>query len=303
MYNAISIFVLLVLSYKLVMFLAKLYDKPQTIVRVVTLEEDEQVRTEIEYVLDDSDIKYYKRIEDEFNERVRLYFPYYTEIADEGIRFDLDYNDPDAQNVHDSLVQTTLGKQYIENVKKQPKTKASNNRVEIEEYIRGSELSSEDKEICKTALKKIHERKATLTNFGGDTEVDILDNTWEAADKNVKDFLLQQLLDATIRNGREPLGLYCPTGVASRIVNASLVNEPEKMAKTRDLIHQEMMQTAANLRSKLEEKEGYNELDESSQNERLKETIYAKYKDDYIDNGILDQAEVDEMTKDWIEHI
>lgn len=156
-------------------------------------------------------------------------------------------------------------------------------------------------------MRKIHERNATLTNFGGDGEVDILYSTWASADENAKNFLLKELLDAapeySKNNGPQNVGLYCPTGVASRIVNASLVNEPEKMAKTKEVIHQEMMQTAANLRSKLEETDEYKQLDDTQQTEKLKETINQKYKEEYIDSGLMSKQEVDDMTKEWIDHV
>lgn len=261
-----------------------------------------------EYVFDDSDIKYYNQIEREFNERRKLYsddneLPFHNNNDELPLHTVYDWIDPDAQNVHDRVIQKKLRQQY-ENVKG-TKSCGGNQLDSINDYINRSSLLQEDKRKCQLVLRKINERNAELTNFGGDREVEILYNTWRSGDDNVKDYLLQQLLDSVdmARTDGSDIEIYCPTGVASRIVNASLVNEPEKMAKTKEVIHQEMMQTAANLRSKLEETEEYKELDEETQSERLRSSIQEKYKEDYITTGILEENEINEMTKEWIEHI
>lgn len=264
-------------------------------------ENDEYIGNE--YTFDDSDIKYYNEyIEEEFDERNLWYNNAYIDsnARDNTMRlpdtvFELVVADPGAQNVHDRVVQRTLKQQY-EAIKK-PNEVRENSNI-IEEYIMKSSLQQDDKIKCLDVLKQIRQRNAKLTNFGGDTEVEILNNTWSSGDSNVRDYLLQQLLDSA-----HMTTIYCPTGVASRIVNASMINEPEKMAKTREAIHEEMMQTAANLRSKLEETQEYNQLDEATQSERLRESIKEKYKEDYITTGILEGCEVEYMTKDWIEHI
>jgi len=92
MYKVLSIFLLLLIVrwvlYKLYAYFWKPNPKDcQAVVRVevpqyvprevIAVRHPIQVKTEVEYVLDDSDIKYYQnRIEEEFNERRKWYEGY-----------------------------------------------------------------------------------------------------------------------------------------------------------------------------------------------------------------------------------
>lgn len=243
-----------------------------------------------EFQLDNSDIEYYNvpKHQNTIKTTNLNNFAFDNDVA----------LDPDSQNVHESSVQRTLMKQYNTFSNNQTKNSKKDLITQIKKHIDDSNQDSDKKDICYRVLDQIQNRDASLTNFDGHTEVQILQKTWEAGDENVKEYLIQQLLDSS--NGDS---IYCPTGVASRIVNASFVNEPEKMPKTKELIHEEMMQTAANLRSELEQDAVYTELNDTEQQEKLKEAILIKYKEDYTDTGILNETEVDDMTKDWIEYI
>jgi hypothetical protein len=171
---------------------------------------------------------------------------------------------------------------------------------EVRKYIDQSELSHKDKQTCNRVVDQIVKRNAKLTNFNHDSEVDILKKTWTNGDQNVRDYLLQELKDCD--NGYNEI--YCPTGVASRIVNATFINDLDDnvaLPKTRELIHKEMMDSAAKIRTDLESSNDYNNVDETQQSVMFKDTLLAKYETDY--ENILSKDEIKDMTKDWIDHV
>lgn len=188
-----------------------------------------------------------------------------------------------SQNVHDTCVQNTVKNKYSEISKQCGKVQDCVD--EIREYA-----VSVGKDVT-DVIKRIQDRNASLYNFEGQKEMDVLQKTWKTAeDDNVKHQIVNELGDCRNSYGT----IYCPTGVATRIVNATFINDPEKIPKTKEVIHTEMMNIAANLRNT-------QEVDGTYDEERFKKDLLEKYKKDY--EGILTHDKIDDMTKDWIGEI
>jgi hypothetical protein len=145
-------------------------------------------------------------------------------------------------------------------------------------------------------LDQIESRNSSLTKFNDDCEIDILQKTWVNGNDTIKAQIINELLDC--KDGQY---IYCPTGVATRIVNANFIEEPEKMAKTKEIFHQEMMNTASTLRTELEGQELFNNLSSDIQTETFKTNLMEKYIHDY--DGIITPSEITKMTGDWIDYI
>lgn len=202
-----------------------------------------------------------------------------TSIKDEAIRQTV--NEP--QSIHDTVIQSTTKKKYQEN--KENRHESTTQSDIIEQIInhnpsRKSEISS--------ILSQIRKRNATITNFNGDSELDILVNVYTSGNENVKDQVILELLDCTKDNDK---AIVCPTGVATRIVNAKFIENPESMPKSKAIIQSEMLQTASKMREDTEK-----DTSESS----FKANLLQKYKDDYVSTGLLTQNEVDDIVNPWI---
>jgi hypothetical protein len=199
----------------------------------------------------------------------------------------------DTQNVHDTTIQKITKNKYSD----LKKNGGSGSNGSIDSYINSSDLSNEKKQTLLKTVQKIKRRNSNLTNFGGDSEFNILINTWNNSNDTVKDQILNELFDC---NSTTIFGdLYCPTGVATRIVNASFIENPESMPKTTGIIHEEMMNSASNIRNELEKDGKYQELSDKEASSKLKNTILEKYSSDY--KNIFTKDEINDMTKDWID--
>ena len=191
-----------------------------------------------------------------------------------------------SQNVHDTCVQNTVKQKYLDISKEAKKSDSHMDYIEgIQQYAKdiGKDVSD--------VIKHIQDRNASLYNFAGQKEMDVLTNTWKTAeDDNVKHQIINELVDCRNSYG----SIYCPTGVATRIVNATFVNDPDKMGRTKEVIHTEMMNIAVNLRNT-------QEADGTYDDERFKKDLVEKYKKDY--EGILTHDKIDDMVKDWIQFV
>lgn len=303
----LCIFLILCACWYLFNFESK--DNFITVSTRVPVYNDVTTHIQADYLIDDADLEYYKNdINKDFEQRLALYDPHnvpqranfydnpqYDNIIRANIVNQIIYN-PDSQNVHDTMIQKALKKQY-----NAVSGSGSNKSLdEVRKYIDQSELSHKDKQTCNRVVDQIVKRNAKLTNFNNDSEVDILKKTWTNGDQNVRDYLLQELKDCD--NGYNEI--YCPTGVASRIVNATFINDLDDnvaLPKTRELIHKEMMDSAAKVRTDLESSNDYNNVDETQQSVMFKDTLLAKYETDY--ENILSKDEIKDMTKDWIDHV
>lgn len=196
----------------------------------------------------------------------------------------------DKQNVHDSIVQRVIKDKY----KKLEKREGNGDIIqEIIDYVDDGK-----KEKIKNILNKIKIRNSTLMNFEYNTEMDILEKTWRDSNDKVKDQIINEIIDCKNEKTND---VHCPTGVATRIINATYIETPEKMPKTKEIIHQEMMNTAAKIREKLENDDIFREMTDEVQKVAMKNEILKKYNIDY--DGILNTSEIEDMTKDWIEYV
>lgn len=200
-------------------------------------------------------------------------------------------HDRDSQNVHDSFIQNYTSRKYNESNENNNSNKSQNIQQDIIDFAPITQ-----KQNIQDILNKISLRNSTLTKFNNDHEMDILQTTWDNSNNIVKAQIINELLDC--RDGNE---LYCPTGVATRIVNANFIEEPEKMAKTKELFHQEMMNTAANLRTELESDESFNNLTPEIQTTQFKNDLLERYNVHY--SGVITEDEILKMTRDWIDYI
>lgn len=218
----------------------------------------------------------YFELEDDF-----LLPEFNTSIKDEAIRQTI--NDP--QSIHDTVIQSATKKKYQEN--KENHTLVPNDIIEQiinHNPSKKSEISS--------IISQIRKRNATITNFNGDSELDILVNVYTSGNENVKDQVILELLDC---KRDKTTSIVCPTGVATRIVNAKFIENPESIPKSKAIIQSEMLQTASKMRE--------DTSDSEDTDDKFKESLLQKYKDDYVSTGLLTQNEVDDIVNPWINEL
>lgn len=203
----------------------------------------------------------------------------------------------DTQNVHDTHVQRDLRMVYS-GVKE---TSKEANRVFSEnDIVRFASTLNKDTEKLSRVITTLKSRKGNVTNFSGDTEYTILRNTWKSGNDNVREQIINNLLDC---ESTTSLGdsVVCPTGTSSRIVESVFIETPELMPKTKDTLVQEMLAKAGAIRGTLEGSQEYQDLSEASQKVTLKSNILDSYYNDYKD--IFSESEINEYTKEWIDNI
>jgi hypothetical protein len=126
----------------------------------------------------------------------------------------------------------------------------------------------------------------------------VLNNSWNNASENVKEQILNELLDS--RNEICPDIIVCPTGIVSRIINADIVDNPEMSVKTSENLRSEMLNTASKVRNDLELTDFKNKSD-VEQTSILKNTLIEKYHNDYKD--IIPIETIQKELDSWIAHI
>jgi len=154
-------------------------------------------------------------------------------------------------------------------------------------------------------LDKVIERNSIVTNVGGAREIELLDAVWREANtkseptsSNIRDMLLVQIADTFDENTRSVL---CPSGFANRISVALVVETPSLFPKTKELLNNEILQTASFIRNELEEDNDYKLLNDFDQHEVFKKELYDKLSLDYM--GFLSIEEIKDLTADWIDHL
>jgi hypothetical protein len=212
-------------------------------------------------------------------------------------------HDADAQNVHDTAINRTVRKIYSTIDINQN----TNTDKLIKEIILYADIDKSPNDIkkIKLVLDKVLERNAKITNVGGKTELELLDAIWrEAAVKpeptrsNIRDMLLVQIGDTYDNHTKSVL---CPTGFSNRISVALITETPELFPKTKELLNEEILESASFIRAELEDDKGYMSLNDSEQHEIFKKKLYSKLTLDY--RGMLSLEEIKELTAPWIDHI
>lgn len=201
------------------------------------------------------------------------------------IEFDLDNGtvdipEVDKQNTHDSIVQRVIRDGYS-GVEKGDLGSFNKISKDIKRASRNNQKVGQ-------VLDRIKSRNANITNLSGDSEKQVLVNIWEQVKDNpdsVK-FFISNLKDCV-----ENEDVVCPTGVVTRIVSTVYLDTPEQFPRTKEIIKQEMLQTAAKLRNDNPEEE----------HDHFKQTLLNKYNSDY--QGILTEKEIIKEVNDWIDHV
>jgi hypothetical protein len=199
----------------------------------------------------------------------------------------------DKQNVHDTTVNRYIRNAY-NNI---PQDENNNDFIEeIKEQIT-TKNSNKKKKILEV-LNKIKDRNASITNLNNQSELSVLMNVWNQAktNENIKNELYNQLIDC-IENDN----VVCPTGVVNRLTTALLIETPEKMPKTKEIINNEILQTASQVRNELEDDEDYQALSSKSQNLEFKNALMDIIEKEY--EGIHTKEELAELIKDWIDYV
>jgi hypothetical protein len=189
----------------------------------------------------------------------------------------------DTQVVHDSYVQRGIRKLW-EDVTEVDDNTIKNTIKEIKKKANGHPDIID-------SLDNMMSRNNNITNLGGVSELQVLNSVWT----QIKDspdhitFFMNNLKD-TIENG----SIVCPTGTTSRMISTLALDDPAHFPKTKEIIINEMLNTAAKVRLDLEK-------DSSYDSETFKDTLISKYTEDYM--GILTQEEIEDSIKPWIDDI
>ena len=204
------------------------------------------------------------------------------------------------QNVHDTTVQDTIKKKYFK-LKNNNIVILNNNNIKINDIINYAKnkkqiTNDDEEEKLKLILEEIFKRNASIINLDYATEIDILKLVWSK--EELRDQIINELLDCY-----EPVykHIVCPTGVITRLLNADIVINPETSPRTIELLREEMLNIAANVRNKLEKDVEYTKLNEIEQNNKLKEEIKLILSKTYI--NIISSEIIQKELDSWLDYI
>lgn len=209
-------------------------------------------------------------------------------------RNNVGYLGTNEQNVHSSLVQDTIKNKY-QNVKMKVTSKVQNRDIPGE-IINFTKHLNKDYHKIEDIINQISKRNSFVKNMN-DTELNVLNNSWITANNNVKEQIINELLDIT----DDKKFIVCPTGVTSRIVNANIVENPESTPFTEADLRTEMLSTASKIRNDLDKLVNFQKLSESEQTIVLKEKLIEKYNRDYY--GKISQERIIKELDTWINDI
>lgn len=138
-------------------------------------------------------------------------------------------------DVHDSFIQ----KGHSNNYGSENFTNFSGESQSIFDF-------SKDKQV-QDVLKKIQDRNKPMVLYDMQPEMTVIEKTFQNGDKNVKHQIINVLKEI------DSEGLMCPTGVVTRIREASFINEPEKIPVTKSVLQQQMLNKAASLNQEFQD--------------------------------------------------
>lgn len=189
----------------------------------------------------------------------------------------------DTQNVHDTLVN-----KYTKNAFSELPGLMYKDPNLIENILK--EVPKKDFDVITEVLNKIKDRNSNITNLGSNNELEVLDRVWQHSktNENIKNELFNQIKDS-YENGYT----VCPTGFVNRIVSCIHVESPNLMPKTKDIVKQEMLNTASFIMNQIQELN----LPETDFRSKLMEKLEKDY------SGIMTSDEIAEEIKDWIDYV
>ena len=128
------------------------------------------------------------------------------------------------------------------------------------------------------------------------TELEILNLVW--TNELLREQIINELFECY--NG-EYNNIVCPTGVVSRLLNADIVLNPESTPRTMEILRVEMLNLAAQIRNRCENRDEYLEKSEKEQDKYLKKKISEGINDTYKD--ILSSETIQKELDSWLEHV
>jgi hypothetical protein len=197
------------------------------------------------------------------------------------------------QNVHSSLVQDTIKNKYQEAKKKTSHIPSRDTQTEIIKFAR---YLKKDVGKLQNIINQIKERNSFVKHMN-DTEINVLNNSWISANNNVKEQIINELLDIT--DGKDYI--VCPTGVTSRIINANIVENPESSPIKEEDLRKEMLQSASKIKAELDKSNSFRNLSDIDQNHFFKEKLIQKFNKDY--DGIISRDRIKKEFEIWINDI
>jgi len=218
-----------------------------------------------EYIIDYAD-NY-----NEFNDNIALYDIFNYDLNETEIPL-LARDDP--QSVHDTYIQSKLKKDF-----KNKLHSTQTPQIPNETFEKLRETSS-----VKHVIDKIEKRNSTLSGYENKTEMEILKETWENGDENIKNQIINSLKDCI-----EDEKLVCATGVVSRILSSNYINNPDEFPKTKEILHSEIMYFVNKIRD--------NTPEDQFTSEYVKQEINKEF------SKTLSKDQIDNLTKDWIEYV
>lgn len=213
-------------------------------------------------------------------------------------------HDSDAQNVHDTDVGKAVRKIFDSvEIEKQCEFDTGDLIDNIKDYVDESNMKRQDIEKIYDVLDTVVKRNGRVSNINGASEIELLAAVWHTANtkcnstkKNIKDMLLVQLAD-TFDDGN----VLCPSGFANRIATALVVESPKDFPKTSAMINEEMLESAAFIRRRLEADRLYLTLSDADQHAKFKEQLIEKLSKDYED--LMSLNEIKKRISPWIDYI
>lgn len=203
---------------------------------------------------------------------------------------------PDTQNVHDTDVQQQLKSTFkLYSGQNSSGTRANFDPTVIHQHAVRIGKSNDDISKLQRVVGKMMERNSHISNYQ-DTELGVLQKTWNLNDKGIRDQVINSLLDC-----EEYGSVVCPTGTSSRIVEATYIHTPENVPKTKAAYKEEMLNKAAVVRRDVESTEGFGGMTDEAQSAYLRDRLLDTYRQDY--SGVLSNDEITGLTADWIDHI
>lgn len=206
----------------------------------------------------------------------------------------------DAQTVHDTVVQKTVQRAYG-NVST---TKTNQNKDTLHKDIldwataHGTDTQKKVVSRLQNVLVAIANRNAKIHNLHGDTEHQVVAAVWNGGNENVKRQVVNELLDCQRANGE----VYCPTGVVTRVVNATLIETPDDMPRTRATLRTELLELAAQTRRELEETDSvYNKASDDEQLKRFKDVLEHRAYEAY--KNVLPKKDITAELSEWISDV
>jgi len=281
---------------------------------------DKDVKTT--YVIEDADMEYYrnnkKSIVEEYEARQATYAP--REKSERPDRrqqpqeaaattdaivlrhlFDEIRVDGNSQNVHDISVQSTTKALFQEKESIFDSLKGDC-RADILEYAQtASDLPAKKLNDIYFVLGEIYDRNAPIYSLQK-KETEVLSQVWWNGNDKVKRQVLNELVDCKKQDPWDDAPtIYCPTGVVTRIVAASSIENPEKMPKTKEILRSEMLTTAAQVREELAANPTYGKLSDEDQNAMFRATLEKTYDKAY--DGVISKDVVHAEMNEWIDAV